>query len=290
MFNKRLKTLKDILPMARQGKYAVAQININNLEWTKSALNTAQECNSPIILGVSEGAKKYMGGFEAITGMVLGMIDFYKITIPVILHLDHGTTYEVVEEAIKGGFSSVMFDGSKRNIEENLEISKKVVALAMEHGVSVEAEVGSVGGEEDGVVGGIRYASLDECKRMAALGVDALAASLGSVHGHYEGEAKLGFEEMKEYSKATGLPLVLHGGSGIADDLIKKAISCGESKINVNTEIQEAFCDALVVYFESEKYKIGKGYDPRNIMKPGLIAMNNAIENKLKLFGSTGKA
>ncbi len=282
---------KKMLIKAEKEGYAVGQYNINNQEWTRAILEAAEETNSPVILGVSEGAAKYMGGFIAVVGMVKGMHDALKITVPVVIHLDHGISVASCKGAIDAGFTSVMYDGSALSIEENTANTKEVVAYAKKHDISVEAEVGTVGGTEDGVVGGINYASLAECKAVAELGIDALAASLGSVHGHYQGEPNLGYDEMREYANATGLPLVLHGGSGIPDDMIKKAIVHGEAKINVNTELQEAFQKGVRKYIEEEKDLHGTGYDPRKLL--GTYATPNikakAIE-KILLFGTENKA
>lgn len=282
---------KQLLIKAQKEKYAIAQININNLEWAKVALETSQELNSPIILGVTAGAAKWMGGWNAVSGMVNGLIKDLKITIPVVLHVDHGTTVQVCFDAIDAGFSSVMYDGSHDPVEKNAEDTKKVVEYALKNDVSVEAEVGTVGGTEDGVTGGVNYASLEECMLLASTGIDSLAASLGSVHGDYVGEPNLGFDEMLEYSAATKLPLVLHGGSGIPADMIKKAIESGQSKINVNTEVQKAFSAGIRTYIEEGKDQKGSGYDPRKVI--GEYAINNmkkVISEKLTLFGSVGKA
>ncbi len=286
-----LSNAKKMLIDAKNGKYAVGQFNINNLEWTKAILEVAEEMKSPVILGVSEGAAKYMGGYDAVVGMVKGLDKALKITVPVAIHLDHGQTVESAKAAIDAGFTSVMYDGSEHSIDENVKNSKAVVEYAAKHNVSVEAEVGTVGGEEDGVVGGVRYASLEECVRIAKEAkIDMLAASLGSVHGHYQGEPKLGFAEMKEYSTATNLPLVLHGGSGIPNDMIKKAIENGEAKINVNTEIQEAFAKGVREYIESGKDKVGTGYDPRKILATPFQNMKKVVSDKITLFGSSNKA
>ena len=286
-----LVNAKEILNKAKKGQYAVGQYNINNLEWTKVILEAAQETNSPVILGTSEGAVKYMGGFDVVVGMVKGLIKGMKISVPVIIHLDHGTSFDSCKAAIDAGYTSVMFDGSHSSIEENVKITKQVVEYANKFDVSVEAEVGTVGGEEDGIVGGVNYASLSECIDISKTGITMLAASLGSVHGHYNGEPKLGFKEMVEYSKATKLPLVLHGGSGIPANQIKKAIESGQAKINVNTEIQEAFTSGIRKYIEEDKDKTGTGYDPRKVI--GTYAypnMKNTVLSKIKLFNTENKA
>ncbi len=286
-----LVNAREMLLKAQKEKYAVAQININNLEWAKATLEEVQELKSPIILGVTSGAAKYMGGFKTAVGMVKGLIEELKITVPVAIHLDHGGSFDVVKEAIDAGFTSVMYDGSHDKIDKNVEDTKKAVEYAKKHNVSVEAEVGTVGGTEDGVTGGVNYASLDECVAISKTGIDFLAASLGSVHGDYVGEPKLGFHEMVEYSKATGLPLVLHGGSGIPDDMIKKAIESGQAKINVNTELQKAFAKGIRQYIEENKDQSGVGYDPRKVI--GTYAypnMKQVVREKVMLFGSNNKA
>lgn len=286
-----LVNARQMLLDAKEGKYAIGHFNINNLEWVKAILTVAQETNTPVILGVSEGAGKYMGGFDVVVGMVKGFDKAFKLTIPVAIHLDHGTSLESCKSAIDAGFTSVMYDGSHHTIDENIEVTKQVVRYAEKFNVSVEAEVGTVGGEEDGIVGGIRYASLKECERIAKeTNIDMLAASLGSVHGHYQGEPKLGFKEMHQYSKATNLPLVLHGGSGIPKEMIQKAIHAGEAKINVNTEIQEAFTKGVRTYIESGKDKLGTGYDPRKVLAIPFENMKKVVLNKIELFGSKGKA
>lgn len=286
-----LVNAKEMLIKAKDGKYAVAQININNLEWTKAALETAEELKSPIILGVTSGAAKWMGGWNAVTGMVKGLIEDLKISVPVALHVDHGGSYEITKAAIDAGFTSVMYDGSEDSIEKNVEDTKKVVEYAAKYNVSVEAEVGTVGGTEDGVTGGVNYASLDQCVQISKTGIDFLAASLGSVHGDYAGEPNLGFAEMEEYSKATSLPLVLHGGSGIPDDMIKKAIHAGEAKINVNTEVQKAFARGIRQYIEEGKDQQGAGYDPRKVIGTyAMDEMKSVVREKLTLFGSVNKA
>ncbi len=286
-----LVNAKEMLLKAKKEKYAVAQININNLEWAKATLEEVQELKSPIILGVTSGAAKYMGGFKTVVGMVKGLIEELKITVPVAIHLDHGGSFDVVKEAIDAGFTSVMYDGSHDKIDKNVEDTKKAVEYAKKHNVSVEAEVGTVGGTEDGVTGGVNYASLEECVAISKTGIDFLAASLGSVHGDYVGEPKLGFKEMIEYSAATNLPLVLHGGSGIPDDMIKKAIESGQAKINVNTELQKAFAKGIRQYIEENKDQSGVGYDPRKVI--GTYAypnMKQVVKEKVMLFGSNNKA
>lgn len=281
------KMLKD----AKSGKYAVGQFNINNLEWTKAILLTAQEINSPVILGVSEGAGKYMCGFTTVVGMVNGMINELGITVPVALHLDHGT-YEGAFKCIEAGFSSVMFDGSHYGIEENIEKTKEIIALAHSKGISVEAEVGAIGGEEDGVIGGGEVADPEECKMIADLGVDMLAAGIGNIHGKYPANWKgLRFDVLAKIQELTGeMPLVLHGGTGIPADMIKEAISLGVSKINVNTECQLAFADATRKYIEAGKDLEGKGFDPRKLLAPGFEAIKATVKEKMELFGSVNKA
>ena len=286
-----LVSAKEVLAKAKSEKYAVGQFNINNLEWTKAILLTAQECNSPVILGVSEGAGKYMCGFKTVADMVKAMVESLGITVPVILHLDHGS-YEGAKAAIEAGFSSVMFDGSHYGIEENIEKTKEIIALANSKGISVEAEVGSIGGEEDGVVGAGEVADPAECKMIADLGVDILAAGIGNIHGKYPANwAGLNFEVLAEIEKATSpMPLVLHGGTGIPEDMIKKAISLGVSKINVNTECQLAFADATRKYIEAGKDLEGKGFDPRKLLAPGFEAIKATVKEKMELFGSVNKA
>ncbi|MGN0626330.1 MAG: class II fructose-1,6-bisphosphate aldolase [Oscillospiraceae bacterium] len=286
-----LVSAKEMLTKAKEGKYAVGQFNINNLEWTKAILQTAQENNSPVILGVSEGAGKYMGGWDAVVGMVNGLIKDMKITVPVALHIDHGT-YEGAKAVIEAGFSSVMFDGSHYPIAENVEKTKEIIALANEKGISVEAEVGAIGGEEDGVVGGGEVADPDECKMIADLGVTMLAAGIGNIHGKYPANWKgLNFEVLaKIQEKTPGMPLVLHGGTGIPADMIKKAISLGVSKINVNTECQLAFAEATRKYIEAGKDLEGKGFDPRKLLAPGTQAIKDTVKEKMELFGSINKA
>ncbi len=286
-----LVSAKEMLTKAKEGKYAVGQFNINNLEWTKAILQTAQENNSPVILGVSEGAGKYMGGWDAVVGMVNGLLKDMKITVPVALHIDHGT-YEGAKAVIEAGFSSVMFDGSHYPIKENIEKTKEIIALANEKGISVEAEVGAIGGEEDGVVGGGEVADPDECKMIADLGVTMLAAGIGNIHGKYPDNWKgLNFEVLaKIQEKTPGMPLVLHGGTGIPADMIQKAISLGVSKINVNTECQLAFAEATRKYIEAGKDLEGKGFDPRKLLAPGTQAIKDTVKEKMELFGSINKA
>lgn len=281
------KMLKD----AKAGKYAVGHFNINNLEWTKAILLTAQELNSPVILGVSEGAGKYMCGFKTVTAMVDAMVDELGITVPVALHLDHGS-YEGALKCIEAGFSSVMFDGSHYSIEENIEKTKEIIALAHSKGISVEAEVGAIGGEEDGVIGGGEVADPNECKMIADLGVDMLAAGIGNIHGKYPANWKgLRFDVLANIQELTGeMPLVLHGGTGIPADMIKEAISLGVSKINVNTECQLAFADATRKYIEAGKDLEGKGFDPRKLLAPGFEAIKATVKEKMELFGSVNKA
>ena len=286
-----LVTATEMLNKAKAGHYAVGHFNINNLEWTKAILSTAQELNSPVILGVSEGAGKYMGGYHAIVGMVNGLLQDMNITVPVALHLDHGS-FEGCYKCIEAGFSSIMFDGSHYSIEENIEKTKKLVADAHAAGLSIEAEVGSIGGEEDGVIGMGDCADPNECKQIADLGVDFLAAGIGNIHGKYPANWKgLSFETLAAVQEKTGtLPLVLHGGTGIPADMIKKAISLGVSKINVNTECQLAFADATRKYIEAGKDLEGKGFDPRKLLAPGYEAIKATVKEKMELFGSVGKA
>ena len=281
------KMLKD----AKAGKYAVGHFNINNLEWTKAILLTAQELNSPVILGVSEGAGKYMCGFKTVTAMVDAMVDELGITVPVALHLDHGS-YEGALKCIEAGFSSVMFDGSHYGIEENIAKTKEIIALAHSKGISVEAEVGAIGGEEDGVIGGGEVADPEECKMIADLGVDMPAAGIGNIHGKYPANWKgLRFDVLANIQKLTGeMPLVLHGGTGIPADMIKEAISLGVSKINVNTECQLAFAEATRKYIEAGKDLEGKGFDPRKLLAPGVEAIKATVKEKMELFGSVNKA
>ncbi len=280
-----------MLIKAKEGKYAVGQFNINNLEWTKSILQTAQELNSPVILGVSEGAGKYMCGYKTVVGMVNGMLEEMGITVPVALHLDHGS-YEHAFKVIEAGFSSVMFDGSHYDINENIEKTKEIIRIAHEKGLSVEAEVGSIGGEEDGVIGGGEVADVNECKMIADLGVDMLAAGIGNIHGKYPANWQgLRFDVLEKISEATNpMPLVLHGGTGIPADMIKKAISLGVSKINVTTECQLSFADATRKYIEAGKDLEGKGFDPRKLLAPGAAAIKATVKEKMELFGSVNKA
>lgn len=280
-----------MLKDAKAGKYAVGHFNINNLEWTKAILLTAQELNSPVILGVSEGAGKYMCGFKTVTAMVDAMVDELGITVPVALHLDHGS-YEGALKCIEAGFSSVMFDGSHYGIEENITKTKEIIALAHSKGISVEAEVGAIGGEEDGVIGGGEVADPNECKMIADLGVDMLAAGIGNIHGKYPANWKgLRFDVLANIQELTGeMPLVLHGGTGIPADMIKEAISLGVSKINVNTECQLAFADATRKYIEAGKDLEGKGFDPRKLLAPGFEAIKATVKEKMELFGSVNKA
>ena len=286
-----LVSAAEMLKKAKAGHYAVGQFNINNLEWTKAALLTAEECKSPIILGVSEGAGKYMTGFKTVADMTKAMIEELNITVPVALHLDHGT-YDGCYKCIKAGFSSIMFDGSHYPIEENVEKTKELAGVCKGLGLSLEAEVGSIGGEEDGVVGMGECADPKECKMIADLGVDMLAAGIGNIHGKYpENWAGLRFDVLDDIQKLTGeMPLVLHGGTGIPADMIKKAIDLGVSKINVNTECQLTFAAATREYIEAGKDNQGKGYDPRKLLKPGFDAICATIKEKMELFGSVGKA
>ena len=286
-----LVSAKEMLQKAKAGHYAVGQFNINNLEWTKAVLLTAEECKSPVILGVSEGAGKYMAGYKTVVGMVNGMLEELKITVPVALHLDHGS-YEGAKACIEAGFSSIMFDGSHLPFEENVEKTKELVAICNEKGMSIEAEVGSIGGEEDGVVGMGECADPQECKAIADLGVSMLAAGIGNIHGKYPANwAGLQFDVLDEIQKLTGdMPLVLHGGTGIPEDMIKKAISLGVSKINVNTECQIAFAEATRKYIEAGKDLEGKGFDPRKLLAPGAEAIKATVKEKMEIFGSIGKA
>ena len=286
-----LVSAKEMLTKAKAGKYAVGQFNINNLEWTKAILLTAEELKSPVILGVSEGAGKYMCGYKTVVGMVKGMIEELGITVPVALHLDHGS-YEGAKKCIEAGFSSVMFDGSHYPIEENIAKTKELVAVCNELGLSLEAEVGAIGGEEDGVVGSGEVADPKECKMIADLGVTMLAAGIGNIHGKYpENWAGLSFDTLDDIQKLTGdMPLVLHGGTGIPADMIQKAISLGVSKINVNTECQLAFAAATREYVEAGKDLQGKGFDPRKLLAPGFEAIKATVKEKMELFGSIGKA
>ena len=286
-----LVTAKEMLAKARDGKYAVGHFNINNLEWTKSVLLTAEELKSPVILGVSEGAGKYMTGFKTVAAMVEAMMEELNITVPVALHLDHGT-YDGCYKCIKAGFSSIMFDGSHYPIEENIEKTKELVKVAHAMGLSLEAEVGSIGGEEDGVVGLGECADPQECKAIADLGIDFLAAGIGNIHGKYpENWPGLRFDVLEQVKAAVGdMPLVLHGGTGIPEDMIQKAISLGVAKINVNTECQLSFAAATREYIEAGKDQKGKGFDPRKLLAPGADAIRATVKEKMELFGSVGKA
>ena len=286
-----LVSATEMLKKAKAGHYAVGQFNINNLEWTKAILLTAQECNSPVILGVSEGAGKYMGGYDVIMGMVNGLIKDQNITVPVAVHLDHGS-YDHCYKCIEAGFPSIMFDGSHYSIEENIAKTTELVAAAHAKGVSIEAEVGSIGGEEDGVIGMGECADPAECKQIADLGVDFSAAGIGNIHGKYpENWAGLQFDVLDAIQQKTGdMPLVLHGGTGIPDDMIKKAISLGVAKINVNTECQLVFAEATRKYIEAGKDLEGKGFDPRKLLAPGFDAIKAKVKEKMELFGSVGQA
>ncbi len=286
-----LVSAKEMLQKAKAGHYAVGQFNINNLEWTKAILLTAEELKSPVILGVSEGAGKYMCGYKTVVGMVNGMLEELKITVPVALHLDHGS-YEGCLKCIEAGFSSIMFDGSHYPIEENVAKTTELVKIVKEKGMSLEAEVGAIGGEEDGVVGKGECADPNECKAIADLGVDMLAAGIGNIHGKYPDNWEgLSFETLDAVQQLTGeMPLVLHGGTGIPDDMIQKAISLGVSKINVNTECQLSFAAATRKYIEEGKDEKGKGYDPRKLLAPGFEAIKETVKEKMELFGSVGKA
>ena len=286
-----LVSAKEMLNKAKAGHYAVGQFNINNLEWTKSILLAAEETRSPVILGVSEGAGKYMTGYKTVVGMVNGMLEELNISVPVALHLDHGS-YEGCYKCIEAGFSSIMFDGSHYPIEENIEKTKELVKVAKGKGMSIEAEVGSIGGEEDGVIGRGECADPKECKSVADLGVTMLAAGIGNIHGKYpENWEGLSFETLDAIQQLTGdMPLVLHGGTGIPDNMIKKAISLGVAKINVNTECQIAFAEATRKYIEDGKDLEGKGFDPRKLLAPGAEAIKDMVITKIKLFGSEGKA
>ena len=286
-----LVSAKEMLEKARAGHYAVGQFNINNLEWTKAILLAAQENNSPVILGVSDGAGKYMTGYKTVVGMVNGMLEELNITVPVALHLDHGG-YEGCMKCIEAGFSSIMYDGSHSPIEENVANTKELVKICAEKGMSLEAEVGSIGGEEDGVVGMGECADPQECKRIADLGVTMLAAGIGNIHGKYPANWKgLSFETLEAIKSLTGdMPLVLHGGTGIPEDMIKKAIDLGVAKINVNTECQLSFAAATREYIEAGKDQQGKGYDPRKLLAPGTEAIKATVVEKMELFGSINKA
>jgi len=286
-----LVSAKEMLAKAREGKYAVGQFNINNLEWTKAVLLTAQECKSPVILGVSEGAGKYMGGYKTVVGMVNGMLEELNITVPVALHLDHGS-FDGAKACINAGFSSVMFDGSHYPIEENIAKTTALVNACDVLGISIEAEVGSIGGEEDGVVGAGECADPAECKSIADLGVTMLAAGIGNIHGKYPDDwAGLSFETLEAVKNAVGdMPLVLHGGTGIPEEMIQKAISLGVAKINVNTECQLTFAAATRAYIEAGKDLTGKGFDPRKVLAPGYEAIKATVKEKMELFGSVNKA
>ena len=286
-----LVSAKEMLEKAHDGHYAVGQFNINNLEWTKAILLTAQELNAPVILGVSEGAAKYMTGFKTVSAMVSAMVESLNITVPVALHLDHGS-YDGAKAALEAGFSSIMFDGSHYPFEENIEKTKEIVAICHAKGVSVEAEVGSIGGEEDGVVGAGEVADPKECATIAGLGIDFLAAGIGNIHGKYpENWAGLNFEALDAIQQETGtLPLVLHGGTGIPAEMIAKAISLGVSKINVNTECQLYFQEATRKYIEEGKDLVGKGFDPRKLLNPGFEAIKTCVKEKMELFGCINKA
>lgn len=283
----RLVSMTNMLNKALKESYAVGQFNINNLEWTQAILQAAQEEQSPVILGVSEGAAKYMGGFTVVSAMVNALLEEMDITVPVALHLDHGSSFDTCKAAIDAGFSSVMIDHSHDPIDDNITNTKKVVEYAHSKGASVEAEIGTVGGEEDGVVGGVMYADKDECKRIVdEAGIDALAAALGSVHGDYEGEPVLGFDEMKEISDLTHTPLVLHGGSGIPEHQIKKAIEYGHTKINVNTELQQVWTKRTREVIAND----AKVYDPRKVIGPGKENITETTKSKMREFGSSNKA
>jgi fructose-bisphosphate aldolase class II len=289
--NNMLVSAKEMLQKAKAGKYAVGQFNINNLEWTKAVLLTAQELKSPVILGVSEGAGKYMTGYKTVVGMVNGMMEELNITVPVALHLDHGS-FEGCMKCIEAGFSSIMFDGSHYPIAENIEKTTELVKICADKGMSLEAEVGSIGGEEDGVIGNGEVADPNECKSIADLGVTMLAAGIGNIHGKYpDNWAGLSFDTLDAIQKLTGdMPLVLHGGTGIPEDMIKKAISLGVAKINVNTECQTSFAGATRKYIEEGKDLSGKGFDPRKLLAPGTDAIKATVKEKMELFGSVGKA
>jgi fructose-bisphosphate aldolase class II len=286
-----LVSAKEMLQKARKEGYAVGQFNINNLEWTKAILTVAQQEQSPVILGVSEGAAKYMTGFDTVVGMVEGMLKNLNITVPVAIHLDHGS-FDGAKACIEAGFSSVMFDGSHFPIEENVQKTTEIIAYAKERGISVEAEVGSIGGEEDGIVGDGEVADVNECKMIADLGVDMLAAGIGNIHGKYPANWNgLRLDVLKNIQDATGnMPLVLHGGTGIPDEMVREAISLGVSKINVNTECQLVFADATRKYVEAGKDLEGKGFDPRKLLKPGTDAVMATVKEKMTLFGSINKA
>ena len=282
-----LENMKNMLGKADSGKYAVPQFNINNLEWTRFILEESQELNSPVILGVSEGAIKYIGGYNTVSNLVKSLISDLNITIPIALHLDHGSSYESCIKAIDNGFTSVMIDASKYSLEENIEITKKVVEYAKDKNVTVEAEIGAVGGEEDGVANELAYAKVEDAVKLVnSTNIDFLAPALGSVHGIYKGEPKLDFERMIKIHELVKLPLVLHGGSGIPDELIKKSISCGITKININTELQIVWSKAMRSFLDKNK----EIYDPRKVIKSGEMAMKEMIKEKVFLFGSNNKA
>jgi fructose-1,6-bisphosphate aldolase, class II, various bacterial and amitochondriate protist len=287
----KLVSAREMLQTARKEGYAVGQFNINNLEWTKAILETAQEMRSPVILGCSGGAGKYMGGFKTVASMVQAMVESLKITVPVCLHLDHGS-YEQAIECMDAGFSSVMFDGSHYPIAENIQKTKEIVAMAHAKGISVEAEVGAIGGEEDGIIGNGEVADPQECKLIADLGVDLLAAGIGNIHGSYPADwPGLRLDVLKEVQQLTGqMPLVLHGGTGIPAAMIQESIALGVSKINVNTELQYAFAQTLREYFEQGKDKIGKGFDPRKIIAPGMESIKATVKEKMTIFGSINRA
>lgn len=282
---------REMLLKAHKESYGIAQININNLEWIQAVLMTVEELKSPVILGVSEGAAKYMGGYENVMGMIHALDRFYNITVPVAVHLDHGT-YEGAKKALAAGFTSIMFDGSHYPFAENLEKTKEIVKLCHAKGVSVEAEVGSIGGEEDGVIGAGEIADPEECRQIAETGVDMFAAGIGNIHGKYPANWKgLDFEVLAEVQRVTNqIPLVLHGGSGIPDEMVRKAIALGVAKINVNTECQLAFAQAVREYIEAGKDLVGKGFDPRKLLAPGVEAIKGVVREKIKLFGSDNKA
>ncbi len=286
-----LVNVKDMLEKAREGKYSVGQFNINNLEWTKSILLAAEEAKSPVILGVSEGAAKYMTGHKVVADMVKAMVEALNITVPVALHLDHGS-YEGAQAALAAGYSSVMFDGSHYAIEENVQKTKEIVEIAKTYGATVEAEVGSIGGEEDGVTGRGEVADPAQCKLISDLGIDLLAAGIGNIHGQYPANWQgLDFEALAAIKEACGkMPLVLHGGTGIPNEMIQKAISLGVCKINVNTECQLAFAAATREYIEAGKDQVKKGFDPRKLLAPGAEAIKETVKAKMEMFGSTGKA
>ena len=286
-----LVSAKEMLNKAKAGHYGVGQFNINNLEWTKAVLQTANEQRSPVILGVSEGAGKYMCGYKTVTNMVNGMLDELNISVPVALHLDHGS-YEGAKACIAAGFSSIMFDGSHLPFDENIEKTKELVEICRGKGLSLEAEVGVIGGEEDGVVGTGEFADPEECKKIADLGVTMLAAGIGNIHGKYpENWQGLNFDVLAKIQEKTGdMPLVLHGGTGIPDEMVRKAIDLGVAKINVNTECQLVFAEATRKYIEAGKDLEGKGFDPRKLLAPGTQAIKDIVKVKMDLFGSTGKA